>query len=62
MKKFYFLLFICLNILKINALDSEKLNCLILLDKEDSENIDSTSRFYLMVKLQSAFAEQSRQF
>jgi len=55
--KRYFLFLICLITFKLNAL--EHLNCLILLEHNDSENIAISGRFYLMSKLQSALAEQA---
>jgi len=50
-----FLLLICS--LKLSAI--ENLNCLILLNEDDTESIGNTSRWYLISKLQSAIAEQA---
>ena len=55
--KQFLLLFICINIFKLQAI--ENLNCIILLDKNDTESIGCVGRFYLMSKLQSALAEQA---
>ncbi len=59
MRRFFLLFFICTIFLKLNALEDQKLSCIILLDQEDSENIGVTSRFYLMSKLQSSLTEQA---
>ena len=56
----YFILFVVLTtLLKLNAVEDKVLSCIILLNREDIDNVGNTSSFYLMSKLQSALAEQS---
>ena len=52
MYKYFILFFICLISFKINAVENEKLSCIILLNREDIDNVGNTSSFYLMSKLQ----------
>lgn len=59
MNKFFISFLFCISLFGLNALEEEKLNCIILLNREEIDNVGNTSSYYLMSKLQSSLAEES---